>query len=52
MPLKVQDIIQTKEDLTENILKNDKAVIEILQKGFVLWGQDKLMEIIKNGYSK
>ncbi len=52
MPLKIQDILQTGKDLTENILKKDKVIIEILQKGFVLWGQDKLIEIIKNGYKK
>ncbi len=52
MPLKVQDIIQTKMDLTQNILKNEVMIIEILQKGFILWGQDNLMEIIKDGYSK
>lgn len=52
MPLKIQDVLQTERDLTENILKKDKIVIEILQKGFILWGQDKLIEIMKNGYRK
>lgn len=52
MPLKVQDILQTEKDLIENILKKDRVIIEILQKGFVLWGQDKLIEIMKNGYKK
>lgn len=52
MPLKVQDILQTEKDLTENILKKNKVIIEILQKGFILWGQDKLIEIMKNGYRK
>ncbi len=52
MPLKVQDILQTEEDLKKNIARKDKVIIELLRKGFILWGHDKLVEIIKNGYSK
>lgn len=52
MPVKVHDVLQTKEDLEGNISKKDKVIIEILRKGVVLWGHDKIVEAIKNGYSK
>lgn len=52
MPVKVQDILQTPEDLQKNIMNKDKVILDILRKGFILWGYDKLIEIIKNEYSK
>ncbi len=48
MPIKVHEVLQTETDLKENIEKKDKVLIEILKKGIVLWGQDKLLNIIKN----
>jgi DNA-binding Lrp family transcriptional regulator len=48
IPIKVQDVLQTKSDLKKNISNKDKVIIEILRKGVILWGQDKLIEIIKN----
>jgi len=50
MPVKVHDVLQTPEDLEKNILKKDKVIIDILRKGFILWGHDKLIEAIKNIY--
>ena len=50
MPVKVHDILQTIEDLEKNISKKDKVILEILRKGFILWGQDKIIEAIKNGH--
>ena len=52
MPVKVHDVLQTKEDLEKNISKKDKVIIEILRKGFILWGHRKIIEAIKNGYSR
>jgi predicted nucleotidyltransferase len=52
MPVKVHDVLQTKEDLEENISKKDKVIAEILRKGFILWGHDKIVEIIKHGYTR
>lgn len=52
MPAKVHDVLQTREDLERSISKKDKVIIEILRKGFILWGQDKIIEAIKNGYQK
>src|SRR3989344_6072578 len=49
MPIKVHDVLQTSEDLEKNILKKDKIIIEILRRGFILWGQNKIIEAIKNG---
>lgn len=52
MPIKVHDVLQTPEDLEKNILKRDKVIIEILRKGFILWGQNKIIEAIKNGHKE
>ncbi|HLD54986.1 MAG TPA: nucleotidyltransferase domain-containing protein [Candidatus Nanoarchaeia archaeon] len=48
MPLKVQDVLQTKKDLKENILKKDKVIIEIFRKGIILWGYDKIIKFFEN----
>ena len=52
MPIKVHDVLQTSEDLEKNILKKDKIIIEILRRGFILWGQNKIIEAIKNGHKE
>src|SRR3989344_2301155 len=52
MPIKVHDVLQTSEDLEKNILKKDKVIIEILRRGFILWGQNKIIEAIKNGHKE
>ena len=52
MPIKVHDVLQTSEDLEKNILKKDKVIIEILRRGFILWGQSKIIEAIKNGHKE
>ncbi len=52
MPLKAHDVLQTMEDLEDNIRKKDKALIGILKTGIILWGQDKIIEAIKNGCRK
>ena len=49
IPIKVQDVLQTEEDLNKNIIKEDKVITEILRKGVILWGQDKIIKIIENG---
>jgi len=46
MPIKVQDVLQTKEDLNKNIINKDKVVMEIFRKGVILWGYDKSIKII------
>ena len=50
MPLKVHEVLQTPEDLEKNISKKDKVIMEILRKGFILWGQNRIIGAIKNGH--
>ncbi|MDD5192696.1 MAG: hypothetical protein PHH54_04235 [Candidatus Nanoarchaeia archaeon] len=52
MPIKVHDILQTNKDVAENLKKKDKVIIEILKTGIILWGYDKIINIIENGYKK
>lgn len=47
-PVKIHDIIQTRSDLLSNIKKEDKIILNILENGTVLWGQEVLVRIIKN----
>ena len=48
IPIKVHEVIQTEEDLRKNIKKKDKVIIDILKNGVILWGQDKLIDVIKD----
>ena len=48
VPIKIQDIIQTREDLKRNLLRNDPIVLEAVRNGIVLWGYETLAEVIKN----
>ena len=52
LPLKLHDVIQTKEDLTKNIKKEEKLIIEAVSEGIVLWGHEFLIEVIKNAVKK
>ena len=52
LPLKLHDIIQTKEDLIKNIKKEEKLIIEAIFEGIVLWGHEFLIEAIKNATKK
>ncbi len=47
-PVKIQDIVQTTEDLNKNIKKGDPVILEALQNGIVLWGFAVLVREIKN----
>ncbi|MDI6737584.1 MAG: winged helix-turn-helix transcriptional regulator [Nanoarchaeota archaeon] len=48
MPAKIQDVIQTEEDLQKNLKKGDKIIKEALQKGIVLWGYEVIAGVVKN----
>jgi len=52
LPLKLHDIIQTKEDLTKNIKKEEKLIIEAIPEGIVLWGHEFIIGVIKNAIKK
>lgn len=47
-PVKIHDIIQTEEDLATNIREKNKAVLNALKNGIVLWGQEMMIRVIKN----
>jgi len=46
---KIHAVYQTKNDLTRNIKKRDRAILEEIRTGIVLWGRDFLVEAIKHG---
>ena len=48
LPKKIHSIKLTEKDLTYNIKKRDKAVIEIIKNAIILYGHDKYVEILKN----
>ena len=48
---KIHLMIQTEKDLKENIKKGDKAVLAVIRKGVVLWGEGFIVEGIKNAKS-
>ena len=52
LPLKLHDVIQTKEDITKNIKKQEKLIIEAISEGIILWGHEFLIEAIKNAIKK
>ena len=41
-------IKQTTADLENNIKKKDKVILNIIKNGYVLYGHEKLLEVIKN----
>lgn len=47
-PIKIQDVVQTKEDLIQNIRKQDPIIVEALKKGIALWGFELLAEVIQD----
>lgn len=47
VPIKIQDIIQTIDDLQQNLKKNDPIITEALRNGIILWGFDILTQVIK-----
>ncbi|GBE20558.1 hypothetical protein BMS3Abin17_01299 [archaeon BMS3Abin17] len=52
IPVKVHDIIQTKEDFKENICKKDKVIINALRYGVIFWGHNEIIEFIENEYKR
>ncbi len=45
VPIKIHDLIQTKEDLISNLKKGNKVIKEAILEGVVLWGQEELVEV-------
>ncbi len=48
IPIKIQDVVQTTDDLEENLKKKDPVIAEIIKMGIVLWGSDVLVKVIRN----
>lgn len=46
---KIHAVYQTKEDLIKNIRKQDRAILEEIRTGIILWGRDFLVGVIKDG---
>lgn len=47
-PVKIQDVVQTTDDVEQNLKKSDPIVVAALREGIVLWGFDVLVQVIKN----
>lgn len=48
IPFKMHDVIQTKEDFKNNLKNNNLLITKVLSEGAILWGQEFLVEAIKN----
>ncbi|MBI4980380.1 hypothetical protein HZC30_02360 [Candidatus Woesearchaeota archaeon] len=48
LPKKIHAIKLTLKDLSDNLKKKDKAVVDIVKNAIILCGQDRYVEIIKN----
>ncbi|MDP3640217.1 MAG: helix-turn-helix domain-containing protein [Nanoarchaeota archaeon] len=48
IPIKTQEVIQTREDVEQNLKKCDPVIVGILRDGIVLWGFDVLVQVIKD----
>ena len=44
----VHAILQTPQDFEKNLQKNDPVILNALSKGYVIYGQEKLIEAIKH----
>ncbi len=47
----IHDVMMTREDLANNLKKDNEAMMDMLRYGQVLWGADIIVEAIKNGLS-
>lgn len=47
-PVKIQDVVQTTDDVLQNLKKGDPIVVAALREGIVLWGYDVVVQVIKN----
>ena len=52
VPAKIHDVLQTEEDLKNNIKNKDKIILQILRGGVILWGINTMIKVIKNVYKR
>jgi len=48
LPKNLHAIKLTHKDLLENLIKKNKAIIDIVKNAIIIYGQDKYVEIMKN----
>jgi len=48
LPKKLHAIMLTQKDMVKNLHKKNKAAIDIVKNGVVIYGQDKYVEIVKD----
>ena len=46
-PIKIHDVIQTEEDLINNLNSGDLLIITTIKEGVVIWGWNTLVKVIK-----
>ena len=46
VPVKIHDLVQTEQDLKDNIKKENKVIFNILKEGIFLWGYDKIIKVL------
>ncbi len=51
-PYKVHDMIQAPIDILDNLKKQDKAILDIIRNGVVLWGHDFIARSVKDAHTK
>lgn len=49
-PKRIHAVVMSMEDLAKNFAKKDAVAMEILDKGNILWGQDVVVNAIKDSY--
>ncbi|MFH0875888.1 MAG: hypothetical protein V1859_08165 [archaeon] len=47
-PVKIHDIIQSEQDLTSNIKKKEKALLDAIFTGKTIWGQKTIVKAFSN----
>jgi len=52
IPYKIHDILQTPEDIVNNLKRQDKIIISAIKNGVVLWGYDFIARSIKNAQTQ
>ncbi|MBI5065606.1 hypothetical protein HZA97_05200, partial [Candidatus Woesearchaeota archaeon] len=52
VPAKIHDVLQTEEDLKNNIANKDKVILQILRTGIIFWGIKTIIKVIKNFYQR
>ena len=52
IPYRIHDILQTPEDIVNNLKKQDKIIITAIRNGVILWGYDFIARSVKNAQTQ